>query len=107
MAASESSKIEIDLRVQKLSRIIATGGRRSDCLRYARENWGVSEATVDNYLKKAREDIKKDWDIERPQMIADLLAHCSTLQMEARRAGQFHIALGAINTAAKLADLCS
>ena len=107
MAASESSKVEIDLRVQKLSRIIATGGRRSDCLRYARENWGVSEATVDNYLKKAREDIKKDWDIERPQMIADLLAQCSTLQMEARRAGQFHIALGAINTAAKLADLCS
>ena len=107
MAASESSKIEIDLRVQKLSRIIASGGRRSDCLRYARENWGVSEATVDNYLKKAREDIKKDWDIERPQMIADLLAQCSTLQMEARRAGQFHIALGAINTAAKLADLCS
>ena len=107
MAASESSKIEIDLRVQKLSRIIATGGRRSDCLRYARENWGVSEATVDNYLKKAREDIKKDWDIERPQMITDLLAQCSTLQMEARRAGQFHIALGAINTAAKLADLCS
>ena len=107
MAASESSKIEIDLRVQKLSRIIATGGRMSDCLRYARENWGVSEATVDNYLKKAREDIKKDWDIERPQMIADLLAQCSTLQMEARRAGQFHIALGAINTAAKLADLCS
>jgi len=107
MAASESSKIEIDLRVQKLSRIIATGGRRSDCLRYARENWGVSEATVDNYLKKARDDIKKDWDIERPQMIADLLAQCSTLQMEARRAGQFHIALGAINTAAKLADLCS
>ena len=50
MAASESSKIEIDLRVQKLSRIIARGGRRSDCLMYARENWGVSEATVDKYL---------------------------------------------------------
>jgi len=107
MGASESSKIEIDVRVQKLSRIIARGGRRSDCLRYARENWGVSEATVDNYLKKAREEIKKDWDIERPQMIADLLAQCSTLQMEARNAGQFNIALGAINTAAKLADLCS
>jgi hypothetical protein len=27
--------------------------------------------------------------------------------MEARNAGQFNIALGAINTAAKLADLCS
>ena len=107
MSASESSKIEIDIRVQKLSRIIARGGRRSDCLRYARENWGVSEGTVDNYLKKAREDIKKDWDMERPQMIADLLAQLSTLQMEARSSGQFNIALGCINTAAKLADLCS
>ena len=107
MVASESSKIEIDIRVQKLSRIIARGGRRSDCLRYARENWGVSEGTVDNYLKKAREDIKKDWDMERPQMIADLLAQLSTLQMEARSSGQFNIALGCINTAAKLADLCS
>tara|TARA_R100001224_G_scaffold84914_1_gene54223 strand:- start:131 stop:304 length:174 start_codon:yes stop_codon:yes gene_type:complete len=56
---------------------------------------------------KAREQIKADWDIERPQMVADLLAQCSTLQMEARRSGQYHIALGAINTAAKLASLCS
>jgi len=40
-------------------------------------------------------------------MIADLLSQCSTLQMEARRNGQLNIALGAINTAAKLADLCS
>ena len=107
MGAPESSKIEIDVRVQKLSRIIARGGRRSDCLRYARENWGVSEATVDNYLKKARQQLKADWDIERPQMVADLLAQCSTIQMEARRAGQYHIALGAINTAAKLASLVS
>ena len=67
----------------------------------------MSERTADNYLEKARQDIKADWDIERPQMIADLLSQCSTLQMEARRAGQYHIALGAINTAAKLASLCS
>jgi hypothetical protein len=45
--------------------------------------------------------------MERPQMVADLLAQCSTLQLEARKAGQLHIALGAINTAARLAQLCS
>ena len=107
MAAKESTKAEIELRVARLARIIATGGRRSDCVRYAAENWGVKERTVDSYLNKARAQIRADWDIERPQMIADLLAQCSTLQMEARRAGQYHIALGAINTAAKLASLCS
>ena len=107
MTAKNETKAGIDLRVQKFARIIAKGGRRSDCLRYAAENWGVSVRTVDNYLKKARQQLKADWDIERPQMVADLLAQCSTIQMEARRAGQYHIALGAINTAAKLASLVS
>ena len=105
--ATKGTQAETVIRAQKFARIIANGGRRSDCLRYATENWGVSERTVDSYLKKARQQIKADWDLERPQMVADLLSQCSTLQMEARRAGQYHIALGAINTAAKLASLCS
>ena len=98
---------ETIVRAQRFARIIANGGRRSDCVSYASENWGVGDRSVDKYLEIARAELKKDWDMERPQMIADLLAQCSTLQMEARRSGQFHIALGAINTAAKLAHLVS
>ena len=103
----KGTQAETIVRSQKFARIIANGGRRSDCVRYASENWGVGERSVDKYLEIAREELKKDWDMERPQMIADLLAQCSTLQMEARRSGQFHIAHGAINTAAKLAHLVS
>ena len=103
----KGTQAETIVRAQRFARIIANGGRRSDCVRYASENWGVGERSVAKYLQIAREELKKDWDMERPQMIADLLAQCSTLQMEARRAGQYHIALGAINTAAKLASLCS
>ena len=102
-----STQLEAQDRAARFARIIANGGRRSDCLRFAAENWGVSERTCDKYLQVARNQLKADWDLERPQMVADLLSQCSTLQMEARRAGQFHIALGAINTAAKLAQLCS
>ena len=103
----KGTQAETIVRSQKFARIIANGGRRSDCVRYASENWGVGERSVDKYLEIARAELKKDWDLERPQMVADLLAQCSTLQMEARRSGQYHIALGAINTAAKLAHLCS
>ena len=103
----KGTQAETIVRSQKFARIIANGGRRSDCVRYASENWGVGERSVAKYLQIAREELKKDWDMERPQMIADLLAQCSTLQMEARRSGQYHIALGAINTAAKLAHLVS
>ena len=103
----KGTQAETVIRAQKFARSIANGGRRSDCVRFASENWGVGERAVDKYLGLAREQLKADWDIERPQMVADLLSQCSTLQMEARRAGQYHIALGAINTAAKLASLCS
>ena len=103
----KGTQAETVVRAQRFARIIANGGRRSDCVRYASENWGVGERSVDKYLEIARDELKKDWDMERPQMIAALLAQCSTLQMEARRSGQYHIALGAINTAAKLAHLVS
>ena len=103
----KGTQAETIVRAQRFARIIANGGRRSDCVRYASEKWGVGERSVAKYLQIAREELKKDWDMERPQMIADLLAQCSTLQMEARRSGQYHIALGAINTAAKLAHLVS
>ena len=103
----KGTQAETVVRAQRFARIIANGGRRSECVRYASENWGVGERSVDKYLEIARDELKKDWDMERPQMIADLLAQCSTLQMEARRSGQYHIALGAINTAAKLAHLVS
>lgn len=107
MPAPRGTKAETIMRAQEFARILANGGRRSDCIQYAAEHWGVGTRSCDSYLELARQQIKADWDIERPQMIADLLSQCSTLQMEARAAGQYHIALGAINTAAKLAQLCS
>ena len=107
MAAKNTTKAETELRVAEFVRIVASGGRRSDCMRYAADQWGVSERTIDTYLALARDQIRADWDLERPQMVADLLSQCATLQQEARAKGQYHIALGAINTAAKLAQLCS
>jgi hypothetical protein len=107
MAAKGSTQAQTIERAARFARIIANGGRRSDCLQYASKNWGVSSRTADNYLAIARDQLAADWDMERPQMVADLLAQCSTLQLEARKAGQLHIALGAINTAARLAQLCS
>ena len=107
MAGKGSLKAETELRVAEFCRIVANGGKRSDCIRYAAENWGVSDRTVDKYLQLARDQIRADWDLERPQMIADLLSQCSTLQQEARGRGQLSVALGAINTAAKLAQLMS
>lgn len=107
MAPKRGPKFQTIDRAARCARILANGGRRSDCIRYAAENWGVGERTCDEYITLAREQLKADWNLQRPDMVAELLSQCSTLQLEARKAKQYHIALGAINTAAKLAQLCS
>ena len=73
MAADKTTQAEVEMRVARLGRIIANGGKRSDCIRYAAENWGVSERTVDRYLMKVREQFKGDWNIERPELMAVIL----------------------------------
>ena len=108
MADHRSTAAEYEVRVQRLARIIANGGKRSDCLRFASEQWGIGERQTETYIARARELIKADWrDVQRDQMIADLLSQYSTLQMEARRNGQLNVALGCIHGAAKLAQLIS
>jgi hypothetical protein len=105
--AEKTSLIEIDNRVKILAKMISHGQRRSDCILYGRDKWGVCDSVIADYLRLARAQLKADWDIERPQMLADLLSQLATIQQEARKAGHLHIALGAVNTAAKLAQLCS
>ena len=98
--------VEFDLRAQRMARILATGGKRSDCVRFASQEWGVGERQVCNYIARAREIIRADWSsIQRDQMIAEILSQYSTLQLEARRQGQLHVALGCIHGAAKVAKL--
>lgn len=108
MATPRSTVAESEIRVQRLARIIANGGKKSDCVRFAAETWGIKERQVETYLARARQLIKDDWkDLQRDQMIADLLSQFSTLQMEARRTGNLNVALGCIHGAAKLAQLIS
>ena len=105
--AKKGTKIETLIRARKLGEIIAKGGRRSDCIEYGSKNWGVGYKSVDKYLEIVRAEMKADWDMERPEMVANLLAQAATLQVEAREKGHLHIALGAINTAARLAQIIS
>ena len=107
MPASEEYQAEVEQRVNRVARLVANGGRRSDVLQMCAERWGLKDRQADLYLDRARKKLKADYDMDRPQMLADLLAQLSTIQMEARRTGNLNIALGAVNTAAKLTQLVS
>jgi hypothetical protein len=96
---------DTEARVMVLEKILCAGGDTAACRAHAEREWGLSDRQCRRLVVVARERIRANWDVERPQMIAELLSQLSTLQIAARKAGQYHVALGAINTAAKLCQL--
>ena len=51
--------------------------------------------------------LKQDFDIDRRQFTAEVLAQYASLAKEARKSGQFTVALGCINSMAKVGQVMS
>ena len=107
MSRGRTSKTENAFRVNKVTKLLSLGHTRSQIFQFATTEWGVSERTVDNYLADARKILKEDFDIDRRQFTAEVLAQYTTLQEEARKSGQLSVALGCINSMAKVAQVMS
>ena len=105
MAGKRSTAAEKDFRVNRVARMLANAAVRSEILQYAADKWGISERQADQYIFDAREILKQDWEIDRRTFTAELLSQLASLQKEARKAGHGNIALGCINSAARLAQL--
>ena len=103
----KSTHAEISLRVNRVARMLANGAVRSEIIQYGEKEWGVTMSMVDRYIKKARDIMRDDFELDRRTFTAELLSQLASLQKEARKTGQGHIALGCINSAAKLAQLIS
>ena len=107
MAGRKPTRAEQDYRTNRIARLLSNGAVRSEILQYTANEWGVSVRTADSYIKAAREILKADFDVDRRTYTAELLSQLASLQKEARKSNQPHVALGCINTAAKLAQLLS
>ena len=106
--AKKSTKAEVDYRVNRVARLLSNGAVRSEVCQYATSEWGCSVRQADRYIAEARELLKADWDIDRRTFTAELLSQLASLQKEARKNGnQAHVALGCINTMARIAQILS
>jgi hypothetical protein len=104
--ARKSTKAEMEYRVNRIVRLLSNGAVRSEIIEYCAKEWGVTKASADNYIGKANKIIKADWDIDRRTFTAELLSQLASLQKECRKNGnQAHVALGCINTMAKIAHI--
>ena len=72
--AKKSDKAEIDRRVHAVVKLLSSAKTASYVCRYASEEWGVSRATAERYMKAAREVIRSDYSIERHDFLGSRLA---------------------------------
>ena len=100
-----ASEAEMQYRADRLFQLIRNGGTRQDCLRFAKQQWDISESSTDRILTRVREMMNRDFDIDRAEFTAQLMQQITSIGMEARRTGQLNIALGACTSLARLAQL--
>ena len=67
--------------------------------------WGVCHRTADRLVAAARAEMGRGWHIQRHEVVALLLARLVTVFREVMEAKNHGDALGAINSAVKLAQL--
>ncbi len=107
MANARATNSEKEFRTLKIAKLLAEGATRSEIKQYALKTWKIKDRQTQIYINDATEILKADWDIDRREFTAALLSQLATLQREARANNMPHIALGCINTAAKIAHILS
>ena len=101
-----STKAEKNYRVNRVAKLLSVGTVRSELVQIGSTEWGISARQTDQYIAEAREILKADFDIDRRTFTAELMSQLASLQKECRNNGnQAHVALGCINTMAKIAHI--
>ena len=71
----------------------------------ARERWDLAPRSTDRLIAFARGELREAWNVQREELLSVLLSRCDRIYREALACGNHGAALGAINSAARLAQL--
>ena len=75
---------------------------RSQICAYFSEKYGLTERSTDYYIKKARDKLLEDAEMERPAWVAEALQRLRTYEQAAAAEKQNQTAINAVQAAAKL-----
>jgi hypothetical protein len=102
MAGKRVTDAEIERRVDVVLQMICEGTPRRLIHTELCAKWGVSGATIDEYSTRARKILRKMWDVNREDFVAEQLAALEHLAHLAAKGKQYSAAAGARATMARL-----
>ncbi len=103
--AKKATNAEIELRQREVYKLLCNHATQSEILDYCYTKWGIKPAMARQYLRRVRERVKEDWELDRAQFMADLLTQYASLAKKARSSNQDNVTLGCLNQMARLARL--
>ncbi len=92
-------------RASVVAGLLVDGLSRPEILAVARERWGLAPRSADRLIAHARAELVAAWGVQREQLLAVLLSRADRVYREAMACQNHGAALGAINAAARLAQL--
>ncbi len=104
MTVSTDRATQTEARLDQLRALHLQGGSAAD-LRNLCRSWGLSDRQGRRLLAALRSRLATDWQEARPQLLEQTLARLEYLYRLAVEKGNLAVALGAINSTAKLTGL--
>jgi hypothetical protein len=101
----KATNAEAEYRRNRVARLLSNGATRSEVKQYCASEWGLRPRQCDTYIQQATEILKADWDIDRRTFTAEIMSQLASLQKEARKTNQSAVALGCINSMARIAQI--
>ena len=97
--------VETVVRVTVVAGLLVDGAGRPEIVAEAKERWGLAPRSADRLIAAARAELVEAWALQREQLLAVLLSRTDRVYREAMAYQNHGAALGAINAAARLAQL--
>ena len=102
---AKSCAAEVDRRVHAVVKLLGEARTTSYINQYAKDQWGVTESQTYRYLKRAREIVRNDYTIERPDFLSSRLQMLDEIARASMASGQHSNAIGALRLQAELTRL--
>ncbi|PSB37939.1 hypothetical protein [Aphanothece minutissima] len=104
MTVSTDRTTQTEARLDQLRALHLQGGSAAD-LRQLCRSWGLSDRQRRRLMAALRSRLSHDWQEARPQLLEQTLARLEHVYRLAVEKGNLAVALGAINSTAKLTGL--
>ena len=102
MTNKRSTASATAFRVDTVYGLLCEGQSRGDIVRFASEQWGVTDRQTDTYIARARDKLAQDADMARPAWLAEALGRLRKYEQQASKRGQLQVAINSVGMQAKL-----